>query len=359
MTTISIQATDTLFFRDGRPFSMGDDSFAQGIFPPPPGVVYGALRAASLANGLEADAHLEDLIIASEAMSFHFMALQFGTDQYFPLPMDLIVPKPMGGSKNLQAQLLELEDKPAYSNATTLKILRSTYDGKTEDKPKLLDLLALERYLGGETANLNVRKLSDFMCLEPKIGIGRGRDSHVVGDGKLYRIQANRLATDSENGVSHLRFLLGFDGLDIPSEGWLSLGGERRVAFYESNESLEIPCGEVDSPRFKIYLATPAVFESGWKPENLLKKHGLTLLAAALDRPVHIGGWDLQKKKPKPMLQCVPAGAVFYVEAEDTAAAKEASKAIHQKAISDNLNQTDYLRQGFGIAYVGKISEPI
>ena len=55
------------------------------------------------------------------------------------------------------------------------------------------------------------------------------------------------------------------------------------------------------------------------------------------------------------MLQCVPAGAVYYVEAKDSEKAKKAAKAIHGKPISDNLNNTDYKAQGFGIAYVGKI----
>lgn len=367
MPTISIQATDTLFFRDGRPFSMGDDSFAQGVFPPPPGVVYGALRAACLSKGLESDSHLDELIISSESLTFHFMALQAGSSQYFPLPMDLIVPKPKGKNERLQDQLLKLKEKPTYSNATTPKILKSTYDGKTEDEPKLLEILALERYLSGETANLNVRKRSDFMCSEPKIGIGRDRDSRIAADGKLFRIQANRMATDSDKGVQHLRFLLGFEGVEIAGNGWLALGGERRAAFYEASESVEIPIPNIDSLQFKIYLATPAVFEYGWKPEKLLKEYGLTLLTAALDRPIHIGGWEMRPKdtpnsgkrpsQPKPMLQCVPAGSVYYVQAESMSAAQAAVQAIHGKAISDNLNQTDYRKQGFGIAYVGKISE--
>ena len=43
---ISIKPFDCLFVRDGKPFSMGDEVWASGIFPPPPSVVYGALRTA-------------------------------------------------------------------------------------------------------------------------------------------------------------------------------------------------------------------------------------------------------------------------------------------------------------------------
>ena len=42
---IKIDAIDTLFFKDGKPFSMGDETWADGIFPPPPSVIYGALRS--------------------------------------------------------------------------------------------------------------------------------------------------------------------------------------------------------------------------------------------------------------------------------------------------------------------------
>jgi CRISPR type III-B/RAMP module-associated protein Cmr3 len=36
---------DTLFFRDGRPFSMGTETWATSIFPPYPSTVYGAIRS--------------------------------------------------------------------------------------------------------------------------------------------------------------------------------------------------------------------------------------------------------------------------------------------------------------------------
>lgn len=59
MPTIEIQALDTLFFRDGKPFDMGDDNWAEGIFPPPPSVIYGALRSAYFAE------HPENMALAN------------------------------------------------------------------------------------------------------------------------------------------------------------------------------------------------------------------------------------------------------------------------------------------------------
>lgn len=48
--TLQIEPLDTLFFRDGKPFSMGDDNWADGVFPPAPSVIYGAIRSWLLAN---------------------------------------------------------------------------------------------------------------------------------------------------------------------------------------------------------------------------------------------------------------------------------------------------------------------
>ncbi|MBE3551069.1 MAG: hypothetical protein IMX03_07595 [Brockia lithotrophica] len=49
MRLVLMEPVDTFFFRDHRPFQMGADAAASGMFPPRPGTVYGALRAAYIA----------------------------------------------------------------------------------------------------------------------------------------------------------------------------------------------------------------------------------------------------------------------------------------------------------------------
>ena len=48
---IKLEPIDTLFFRDGKPFSMGEQSSAHGIFPPYPSTLFGAIRAAVISCG--------------------------------------------------------------------------------------------------------------------------------------------------------------------------------------------------------------------------------------------------------------------------------------------------------------------
>jgi CRISPR-associated protein Cmr3 len=333
---------------------MGDESFAQGIFPPPPGVMYGALRTAAIAGGLEAGETLDHLIAATEDFTMHSMSFYLDGKGYFPMPLDLIAKK----GRNLEANALNLAEKPQYSNATTPYILRSNTNEKTENDPKIISQRSLEKYLEGTTTPLTVTKRSDYIRAETKIGIGRNPDSHAAEDGKLFRVQTNRLAKVGADTIQHLEFLVHYEGLTLPARGSLTLGAERKVAFFEKiatpdHYSFKLPV--LNSKQFKIYLSTPAVFYSGWQPENLLQKYDLQLLTAALDRPIQIGGWDMQKRKPKPMIQCVPGGSVYYVEAASIVAAQQAAQEIHGQSISDNINETDYRKLGFGIAYIGKI----
>ncbi len=47
---IKINPVDTLLFRDGKPFSMGENTWPDTVFPPYPSVIYGALRSTYFAN---------------------------------------------------------------------------------------------------------------------------------------------------------------------------------------------------------------------------------------------------------------------------------------------------------------------
>src|SRR5690606_13934978 len=142
----------------------------------------------------------------------------------------------------------------------------------------------------------------------------------------------------------------------LVKEGWLNVGGERRVAFFKEEDSYEVSLPKITQPICKIYLSTPAIFKDGWKPQELLNKYGLTLVAAAIGRSQPIGGWDLDKWEPKPMVQTVSAGSVYFVQADSMEAVNDFAKEVHGKSISDSFNGIDYTKQGFGIAYIGNVN---
>ena len=356
--TIEIQAADVLFFRDGRPFTMGEDNYAGGIFPPLPSAFYGALRSAFIAEKFNND--VEQGITESAKLRLNHVFLTIQDLQYLPKPRDLVVP-----DSATNAIFLKRSSKPLYSNNQTDETLYYLSEGKTDDSDFLIETLAFERYLNGnDGSSFTLKKLSDAIEREFKLGIGRDNQTNSTDEGKLYRIGQNRLAKYVKNKkaetFNRLSFTLDFTGLEMNFENnFLALGGERRVAFVEKHDNKKAPLGikrpELTSSCFKIYLATPAVFKEGWKPDSFLKKHGLTLLLAAVDRAKAIGGWDLESQRPKPMLQGVEAGSIYYVQAESVEKAEAFAELIHGSAISDIINGVDYAQQGFGIAYIGNL----
>ncbi|HOV80952.1 MAG TPA: type III-B CRISPR module-associated Cmr3 family protein, partial [Bacillota bacterium] len=117
---IRLNALDTLFFRDGRPFSMGENPWAAGIFPLHPSVFYGALRTAYFAR------HPEDLDRANRpgdttaALKIRGIYLQIGDDVYLPLPADCAGLKEERGS----ALLMRPAEAPEASSCPVPLLLK-------------------------------------------------------------------------------------------------------------------------------------------------------------------------------------------------------------------------------------------
>ncbi len=155
-----------------------------------------------------------------------------------------------------------------------------------------------------------------------------------------------------------------FEQLDnIPA--MIRLGGEGKAVQCQSIESKEIrqkisiPMPLIVGKRFKLYLATPALFTDGWKPSWMTTDYSehngikIRLLAAAVGKAVPVGGFDIRKPGPKAMRKAVPAGSVYYLELENETDNTRLEELFHQKSISDIA---DSQLQGFGITFVGGVS---
>ena len=64
--------------------------------------------------------------------------------------------------------------------------------------------------------------------------------------------------------------------------------------------------------------------------------------AAVVRSSLHIGGWDLVRRGPKPLRRGVAAGSVYYVEAGDS-------------AIRSYVPISDMHEQGFGLTLAGTV----
>lgn len=360
---------DTLFFKDGKPFSFGEESWADGIFPFYPSVLYGTLRSAYFASRpdlLALAGGEDDPTMGLQVTAINFVVEKYPSNNsfqdavmYFPLPRDCVVKKQHGNGR--EAILLKLEKNRAISNYPCECMLLPPDDSKVENKEGgLLRNELFQRYLNGTLPPVfNVSGFANHLISEPKIGIGRDNLTRTTEDGMLYRVDMKRLGTRHERAS----FIIDFTGLELQEKGFMKMGGEgKAVYFYQEKDGSKFATPNIpalDDNIFKVYLATPAIFKKGWLPEWIDKKtlmgsyRGLKvkLLAAAVGKYLPIGGFDMKKNRPKPMRRAVPAGSVYYFQLFEGDRSQLAA-AFHNKSISD-INP----EQGFGLSFLGKVTK--
>lgn len=352
---LQLDPLDTLFFRDGRPFSMGEETYAEGLFPPAPATVLGALRSLWISSQLDQPgATLEDLARESLLkLNLDYFGLGIAGKPVFPAPFDLFFPK-----KDAPAKPMETIGKEAFISSCPPEVthlFRGDVEEKTESiAGQLLDETAMNQYLEGGTAkDFETLPLKNFVKKEHKIGIGRKDGQNLTEEGLLFRLIANRL--ENKDG-ERLEFLVDVQGFDLPNfenskTAVLPLGGERRsvmakIAVFQ----LPTTASKITGKLFKIWLLTPAPLDN-WYPAELLEKYkGLKLVASAVGKPVAVGGWDVAKKQPKPMRRAIPAGSVFLFEATDEAQANQISEDLHGKSLCQFADERD----GFGLCFIAQ-----
>jgi CRISPR-associated protein Cmr3 len=369
--TIKLTALDTLFFRDGKPFDKGDETWASGLFPPAPSVFYGSLRSAYIAQNSDKYS-ISNLITKTEDLrirqiSFKVHAQITGTDdkewgQYFPLPRDLVIQKTVNDNETYQRKKykvhktyrLQVPTQPSsnYSNATLLALQSPFNNEEIETLDNgVIHSLAFQKYLRGDKEPyFEGRELDKFLTHEPKVGIGRDNHTHTASEGLLYRVGMQR--------PEYIQIIIDFQevkGLTLAPTGFLKLGGEGKTVAYQLDNSLEVTFKKTrlsdNEEYFKLYLASPALFEKGWYPTEIFKKANIEveLITAALGKTVNIGGFDMVQRKPKPMLKAIPAGSVYYYKLK-SGSLERLFNAIVANSISEIRE-----REGFGIAYLAKI----
>jgi len=349
---IKIDPLDTLFFRDGKPFAMGDDTWADGVFPGYPSMIYGALRSAYFSN------HLNELEKANEDadptrnLKIKGVYLLGGDNIYLPLPNDCVQKK--DGEKDSVFALSMHELNDIKSSCPTQSALKSLEEFENVDGG-LIDIDSLKEYLKCTKGSFSsILKVADIVLPEPKIGIGINKKTGSTEEGKLYRVDMRRLENKRGKGLS---LIIDFEGLDLPEEGIMKLGGEGKAVSYQKFKPMNFSIDNLgsDAKGLKLYLSIPAIFKKGWLPEWIDEKTligeykglKLKLLTASIGKPIHIGGFDMKTRKPKAMRKAVPAGSVYYFKVIEGDFQK-AFEIFNQTPISDFNPE-----QGFGITYVG------
>ena len=359
-----LKPNDTFFFRDGRPFTRGEQTEGYSIETPFPSTVMGALRTAYIAFCGDmtefTSGQMKSVIgtkqsLAGASIQIKGVFLGHGDGSlYYPTPRDLVSEKKSESAKLYPLSIESQRDTFSSSSKLSTLLTWNNSEMQVEHAGGYISCDNLRKYLIGETSCLTSEK-SEFIIDEPKVGITRSHRTLATEEGMLYRINMKRFR-NSEFG-----FVVDVDGIDqLPKSALIKLGGEGKGFTYREISQKPDPlltddCAKIqkmvrDSGKFKLYLATHAIFDDGWLPKCL---HGdIELITAAVGNYVTIGGWDVAHRRPKGAYRAVPAGSVYYFRLINGTKAETVLDCLHYKNISDQRTQ-----EGFGLAYVGAVSK--
>lgn len=333
-----VRPLDVLYLRGNRLFGEAGEH-AEAVMPPWPSLVAGALRSRILVDrGVDLarfarGAEIEDPDVArvmgtpQRPGSFRVGALAVArckgesVEVFAPPPADLFIP---GDVAAPAPQFLEPVDAAMLASLAFPRRLRCVPVLRTRKPSKptarwWLTSSGLADYLAGKP--LGSKALIERGTLwetDARLGIALRPGTRTVETGRLYTSDA--VAFQQDTGL--LVGVAGAAGM-VPEAGLVRLGGDGRGAALEPAVVHEpwkrLPTGD----RFRIVLATPGLFPSGWCPlpldadtDPLLRLPGLEarLVAAAVPRAQVVSGWDLARDCPKPAQRVVPAGAVYWFE---------------------------------------------
>lgn len=409
-----IEPLDVLFFRDSKPFTAGESHRAKSAFPPTPYPFVGAVRSRVLADvlprvGSDFQAYRDHIIgkvqhqelndivaILGDAKSYGqlrfrgpFLARKESDSPYEPLfsaPRDLFESRCLNPLSPAH-QPVGVSFAPTGDVGDKLALLWSR-EPLRKLKGRFLSAGQLSDYLQGNTVTLPERK-EELVKRELRVGIALKPGQRTAQEGMFYMPEMIRLS--SKNGQAG--FVLEISGLSLakasqeslrkytlPPKGLLQLGGEGRAVQYEQIDQdplkdlvdLKTRLQEeiLTSNCFKLYLATPAIFQQGWLPDFIdgntreikadheFRSNGLNfrLVAATVGKPLPIGGWDLAKKEPKPMYKAVPPGSVYFFKLLE-GDVKDILKLFHLTSkVQESTDDQELPRLaqiGFGLTLVG------
>lgn len=392
--TVRIRALDSLLFRDGRPFAAEPGALTARSLPiPPPNTIAGFLRTLiGERKGLDWEYIARERIYSEPVV--HGPLPMLDEEFVLPAPADaLVLP---GEAEDAPPRVIRLSpeldslqkgegcDLPEYHYG--MRPLIPPTNEKLASGYSFWRWADLEMWLLDETPSALARIAPP--SVESRAHVGIDPVSGIADEGMLYTVEyrAYEQLEERDGQLSHSEWSLvarvrtEWNG-DIAGVG--ALGGERRLAYVEPY-SRWLNCPETLKTRLRnaqyvrMYLATPAIFECGWKPGWIRKVNGdgeprlegsppglpevtLQLVAAAVPRRVAVSGWSLRTTSfgPKPVNWCAPAGSIYFFKVLKGDAALLAEK-YWLEPVSDGKEQNgrsengDRAREaGFGLALWG------
>jgi len=356
---IKIKPYDMLFFRNSKPFRKGEDTWADSMALPNLTTIYGALRTCYFAE------HPEEIDFASKNndptrdLKINQVCYLYDENEVlYPAPKDLVMKKNMSRAdkfemeKRKKYKTVKLKCKEFKDIQCSLKMANNIehfFTSETEVEEIPMGLISKDElmYYSYNYEEICLRSLKDMVVFEEKIGIAREDGKRSAQKSMLYRISQVR--------YEKLEIIVDFDGLDIPKEGLLKLGGKGNAVHYNEINLELINNEEINETvdYIKLYLTTPAIFKNGWLPDFINPRtlrgeflgREVKLISACVGNYVFVGGFDIRAGKEKDSFRAVPAGSIYLLEIPEF---------IMENSILSVSLESELSNQGYGKAFMIK-----
>lgn len=367
MSGVQLLPADTLFFRDGVPFTIEGPQFdVGGVFPPHPPTVVGAIRAGlARCQGWSGRGSWSKSIgtvlgdgLELGKLAFAGPAILHNGEPLVPVPAHVLGEvsvdeqrwQPKVALRPGPARCCDLGDAvrlPAPPAGAGAKAARPA-KGWWLTRPGLARVLRGELPVARELVHSSRLWTEEF-----RVGLGRHHETRTAKEGMLYSARHVRL----QPGVT-----IGAELRGLP-ESWrwpwgelVRFGGEGRtseLARWSGRIGVRTSSAVInaieDSGRLMVIALTPLDLEPelggqlGF-PDAL----GLELVSACVDRAQRVGGWSFRPFGPLPLRDVVPAGSVFFCECNNP---RQLRALLHDDELPPQLG----MRQawGFGVIALG------
>jgi len=344
---LGFEPLDTLFFRDGRPYTK-DESEQVDVasqFPPAPATLVGAVRAA-VARGLGWDGRgswdegIKQQLGGGEdlaALRFRGPFLLQDGIPLFPAPANL-----MQNEKGSQALLMPGPERNCdLGEVVRLPALPTNVQGESWKQAGAiwLSLEDVTRALAGQapanTSSIEQEEKESLWSFEARVGIARDETTRTTGEGALYSPQHIRLRQGVNLGI----WLQGLERetLDPITLSPQPVGGEARSAWVTvANEAPAFPKSpplqlEGESLNYTVIVLSPLPLASPPAPGQAIDGLPGTLVSACLPRALMLGGWDSVQRGPLALKPHLAPGSVLFMQANP--ADENKVRALHDTCI--------------------------
>ncbi|MBN1236760.1 MAG: type III-B CRISPR module-associated protein Cmr3 [Methanotrichaceae archaeon] len=410
MSTVYLAVTphDPIIARDGRPFGKDQGIRMRSLDWPYPSVLAGSLRTMlGKTNG----GFSEDVVKALLKIKVAGPLPMKGEQLFLPIPKDILAKEndeiffaiplrpakfrtgegcdlPKGGLlPTMLPDAVDEDFKP--SKMPTFWSMSKMIAWLTNSTGSNFSLCSNSKSKGGmEEKDEDDKKCwkgdSDFLEAPEKderVHVGIDGKTGASEDGLLFMSVALDLAIVGQDESIHLAAMVETDNVFGEIVAKLDeihpFGGERRLARWARIEELDgwncpkVIASELSkSTKIRMIIATPAIFSNGWVPAWLETKRlddgsdvlegtppgapgnlKLRLISACIDRWKPISGWSAEAKSrgPKAIRRLVPAGSVYFFEAQPGSNSSELGK-LWLRSVCDKEEDR---KDGFGLAVWG------